>query len=501
VSGTGQIMMLQDIFARTVCKYSEKHAVTEGETQFTYNELSIQKERVKEYLMYSLHMQENDKIAFFLPNCAEFIYTFLAAADIGAVTIPLNIHWKEKELQYYIDTCGINAVIAHSSLLSQWGSIPSHNKRVRFVLIDQLRLPHQNERSGFVRKREQRFVKKPSVDSEVLCLCTSGSTGRSKIIPKTHAHLIAGADNLGKALAVTGRDRFLSVAPFFHSNGFENCMLLPIIKGASIVLMRQFTPRSMLHLLEKEEITVLIGSPFIFSSLSDVADKTYNFSAMRFCLSTGAPLPNGVKKTFFERFGVTIREQYGSSETGAIALQSEDCYENGSVGKPLHNVKVKIVDEHGRKLSYNKTGAILISSNSMTKGYSNEPELTGQAFSGGYFRTGDLGMLDPNGNIRIIGRIRKTINSGGNKIDPVEIQNVIVSHPKVKEAFVAGIKNRRDMELVKAFVVAEPDCTVNDIIKFCKEHLADYKIPRIIEFKDAIPSNVMGKVIWSNGEE
>jgi long-chain acyl-CoA synthetase len=494
--------MIQDIFARTVRRYSWKHAVSDGKIQFTYNDLFIQKERVKEYFIYSLHIQENDKIAFFLPNCVEFIYCFFAASEIGAVIIPLNIHWKEKELQYCVIKCGIKTVITHNDLLSQWGKIPLQEKRVKFVLIDQLILTPQNARTVTFRKIEKHFFESHSLDTDVLYLYTSGSTGRPKIIPKTHTHLIAGAKNLGKALAVTSRDRFLGVAPFFHANGFENSMLLPIMKGASIILMRQYSPRSMLNLLEKEGITVLIGSPFIFSSLSDVADKTYNFSSIRFCLSAGAPLASDIKKTFFDKFAVTIREHYGASETGPLSVQLEDSQgDDRSVGKPFDKVKVKIIDEDGKKLPSDKTGEILIRSNSMIKGYLDDPELNDKAFTQGYFRTGDLGMLDRNGDIHILGRKKPIINAAGIKIDPVEIQNVLLSFPKVKDAFVTGMKNKRGMEIVKAIVVPQPNCTVNDIIIYCKEYLADYKIPRIIEFRDKIPTDVMGKAIWSQEEE
>jgi long-chain acyl-CoA synthetase len=134
------------------------------------------------------------------------------------------------------------------------------------------------------------------------------------------------------------------------------------------------------------------------------------------------------------------------------------------------------------------------------KGYLDEPELTKEAFSDGFFRTGDLGEFDLDGNIHIIGRKKMIINVAGIKIDPVEIKNVLLLCSKVKDAFVIGVKNRRGLEVVKAIVVAQPDCTVNDIIIFCKERLADYKIPRIIEFRDKIPSDVMGKVIWSQIE-
>jgi long-chain acyl-CoA synthetase len=493
--------MIQDIFSQTAGKYSGKNAVTDGEIKLTYDELFLRKERMKEYFIHELHLQKTNKMALFLPNCTDFICAFFAATDIGAIAIPLNIHLKEKELQYYINKCEINTVITHGNLMSHWGKIPSQMKGVIFLPADQLTFHNQNLKPGFLQKSEHHFAKTHSPDSEVLYLCTSGSTGRPKIIPKTHALLNAGAINLGKALAITSKDRFLAVAPFFHANGFENCMLLPILRGASIVLMTHFSPRDMLELLEKEKITVLIGSPFIFSSLTDVADKNYNFPSIRFCLSAGAPLPGALKKIFFNKFGLTLREHYGSSETGPLSVQLEDCHEDGTVGKPFDKVKVKIVDDNGRELASGKAGEVLIRSNSMIKGYLDEPELTKESFSGGFFRTGDFGMLDLNGNIHIIGRKKMIINTAGIKIDPVEIRNVLLSCSKVKDAFVTGVKNRRGLEMVKAIVVAESNCTVNDIVIFCKERLADYKIPRIIEFRDKIPSDVMGKVMWSQIDE
>ena len=490
--------MIQDIFSQTVEKYSGKNAVTDSEINLSYNELFMLKEMVKEYFIHELHLQQTNRIAFFLPNCSDFICTFFAAADIGAVTVPLNIHLKEKELQYYINKCGIKTVITNGSLLSQWGKIPSQMKGVKFVLADQMILPAQNMKSG---QSAYQVSKTHFPESEVLYICTSGSTGRPKIIPKTHALLTAGAENLGDALAITSQDRFLCVAPFFHANGIENCMLLPILRGASLVLMRQFSPRKILELLNKEKITVLNGSPFIFSSLIDFVDKSYDLSSIRYCLSTGAPLPSAAKKLFLDKFGITIREHYGSSETGPISAQLETDDEDGSIGRPFDHVQVKIVDDNGRELEPGSTGEVLIRSNSMMKGYLDEPELTKEALTEGFFRTGDLGKLDLDGNLHIIGRIKLLINAAGIKIDPVEIKNVLLLCPKVRDAFVTGVKNRRGLEMVKAIVIAQPNCTVNDIIIFCKERLADYKIPRIIEFRDKLPSDIMGKVIWSQIEE
>lgn len=489
--------MIHDIFAQTSGRYSKKIAVADGEIRLTYNDLFMRKEIVLQYLKSFLRIRGNEKIAIFLPNCYEYICLFFAAAELGAVTIPLNINWKESELQYFVDQCHINTVVTHGDLLSHWGKIPSLEKGIRFVFADEFISPPLNENNFSLQSSGKFSSQRNTPDTEVIYLCTSGSTGRPKIIPKTHAPLIAGAINLGRALAITSRDRFLAVVPFFHANGFENSMLLPIIKGASVVIMRKYHPRNMLHLLENEGITILIGSPFIFSSLIDVADKTCNFSSIRFCLSAGAPLPDTLRKTFFSKFGIPIRGHYGASETGPLSVQLQDLagYDR-SVGQPFDNVSVKIIGEDGGELPPGSTGEILIRSNSMIKGYLGDADLNDKSFMAGYFRIGDLGMLDNNGNIHIFGRKQRVINAAGNKIDPVEIRNVLLSFPKVEDAFVTGITNKKGMDMLKAIVVAQPDCTVNEIIIFCKEHLAEYKIPRIVEFRDKIPTDLMGKVVW-----
>jgi len=415
------------------------------------------------------------------------------------VTVPLNVHWKENELRDCVKRCGIRSVITHSSLLSHWGKTFSQEKGIAFVLIDRISSHESAVLSVHLRRRRSVLLQGLAPGTEVLRLCTSGSTGRPKIISKTHAHLLAGVKNLAKALAVTRRDRFLAVVPFSHANGFENCMLLPMLFGASVVLMRQFSPRSMLELLEKERVTILIGSPFIFSALSDMADRDYDFSSIRFCLSAGAPLPHSVKKAFFDRFDLAIRGHYGASEAGPLSVQLGEYHEDdGSVGRPFDKVKVKIVGDAGEELLADETGEILVRSNSQVRRYWREPKLTAKAFTRGYFRTGDLGMLDRDGKLHIVGRNKLIINAAGNKIDPVEVRNVLMQFSKVKDAFVTGMTNRRGLEIVKAVVVAQDDCTVNEIVNFCKKHLAYYKIPRVIEFQDKIPTDIMGKVIWSS---
>jgi len=493
--------MLKDVLGALAVAHPLKQAIRCGDLLLSYEELFIMKERVKKYFAGELRIQKEDKMGFYLPNCPDFIYSFFSAAEIGAVTIPLNINFKESELRYYTSKCGIKTIITQGDLLARWGQTLLKDKTLTFVLMDQLQLPTVDFKAASLFKSSPISPDAAAIDSEILYLCTSGSLGRPKIIPKTPALLFSGAENLGRALDVDSQDRFLCVTPFSHANGFENSMFLAIIKGASLVLMKDFSPRSMLDVLAHEEITILIGSPFIFSSLCDCADRDYDFSAMRHCLSAGAPLPIELKKKFYDIFGIKVKEHYGASETGPISVQIQDADEIGAVGKPLCNVRIRILDEKGRQLPPDVTGEVFINSSSMVKGYLDEPELSSEAFQGGYFRTGDLGMLDSEGDLHIVGRNKAIINSAGIKIDPVEIRNILLLHPQVQDAYVTGVRNRRGMEVIKAMIVAHPDCTAKDIVTFCKDRLAAFKIPRVIQFMDSIPVDVMGKVIRSVVEQ
>ncbi len=486
--------MIEDSFAAVVRKYPEHEAISDGLKTITYCELYSQKQSYVQYLRQVLHIQKGERIALFLPNCIEFTFLFFAIADVGAIAVPLNIHLKEHELKYYIVKCGITVVVTNSELITEWGNMLSQGQGVKIILIDRLEISQQKMVDMIPPEDGPHPSGADSVDTEVLYISTSGSTGRPHIVSRTHANIVSGGENVAKALEITNYDRFLSVTPFFHANGFSNCMILPILKGATIFLMKNFTPRETLHLLKANNITIFFGSPFIFSTLTDVADQI-SLPSLRFCLSTGAPLTENLKRRFFDKFRVRLRQLYGSSETGTVSIELNNQHGEGLVGMPIDGIQLKIIDDNGIELHPFETGEIIVKSPAMTRGYVGEPDLNSKVFHNGYFKTGDLGMLDDRGNVYIVGRKKKFINTSGIKVDPVEIETVLLSFHKVREAHVVGMKNDRGTEIIKATLVTQQDCTVQEIIMYCKDKLADFKIPRIIEFKDSIPRDVMGKVI------
>ncbi|MBN1842782.1 MAG: acyl--CoA ligase [Deltaproteobacteria bacterium] len=493
--------MIEDIVRQLAHERPEHVAVVDGQRSYTYLQLNMSKENLARHLATTLGIREGEKIALFLPNSAEFVFSFFANVQIGAISIPLNTHLKEIELRYFLDKYGISAVITTSDLAFRWGCIRSQIEKERLVVIDRLEGCGRDKGDFLKTEGERDQFKRADPDSEVLWLTTSGSTGRPKVVSRSQANLINNAGHVAGALRVTDQDRFLSVVPFYHANGFANCMFLPITRGATAVVMRQFSARKMIHLIRQEKVTIVFGSPFVFSVLSEAVDEGCHLPSVRFCLSTGAPMPEGLQNTFMKKFRMKIRQLYGSSEAGTISIQLEDLGEDVHfLGKPLKNVEVKIVSETGEELPSTESGEIMVRSPALTKGYVQESELNEEAFHNGYFRTGDLGMLAGDGRLYISGRKKRVINAAGVKVDPVEIENVLVSFHKVREAFVFGVENRRGMEIIKAIVIAQPDCGVSEVISYCKDKLADYKIPRIVEFKEEIRRDIMGKVFPVNEE-
>jgi long-chain acyl-CoA synthetase len=299
---------------------------------------------------------------------------------------------------------------------------------------------------------------------------------------------------------VAGR-RFLSVVPFYHSNGFGNCLLMPLLNGAPLVLMRSFTPAGLVDSVSRYQVQVLIASPFILSLLVDHGAGRDHFSPVDLCVSSGAPLTRDLAALVEARLGMRVRQLYGSTETGTVAIElGDDPEAEGSVGRPLDGIEVRILDSDDRELPAGGTGEIAVRSDAVMPGYLDDPAENARRFRNGFFLTGDLGRLDPAGNLIIAGRKRRWINVAGVKVDPVEIEQVLRMLPPVAECHVDGVPGPRQSEMIKAVIALHPGkCLARaQVIEHCRTHLAEYKIPRVIEFTEGLRTDIAGKrpVAW-----
>jgi acyl-CoA synthetase (AMP-forming)/AMP-acid ligase II len=453
-------MTIGQRFTEVAKRYSGELAIIDGEHRLTYGRLAEEIDLAAKRMAEAFPIAPGDVIAASLRNGLEFVTSFFAVAQLGGTFLPVNPQWRSQELRDLTQRLNVRCTIPPSP--------------------ESFRAARVSERSAL--PVAPRF-------EPAAYLTTSGSTGVPRIVPRTHRNLLAGAENVAQALNIGPGHRFLSVVPFHHSNGFHNCMIMPLMAGACVVTLQNFSPAACVDLIQREGANVLIGSPFIYSCL---ADRDFS-SVPELCISAGARMPVGLAQRWRDRFGVRVRQLYGSTETSVISIDqgSEDHAANGAgafVGSPIPGVEVKRFDA---------TGELAVRSPAVMSGYFGEPELNATVFQDGFFLTGDLGFIDERGELCLTGRSRRVINLGGIKVDPVEVERVVEELPGVEACFVDAGAGGREGEIIRARIVLRSgvEITRAQVVEICRSRLAEYKLPRIIEFLDALPTSVSGKTI------
>ena len=250
--------------------------------------------------------------------------------------------------------------------------------------------------------------------------------------------------------------------------------------------------------IEESTITVFIGVPFMFAMLGETRwPRPVDFSSLRLCISSSAPLRSETYSQFYQRYGLHVRQLYGTTETGTISVNLSDRIEESieSVGTSLDGITVDIFSEDGRALATGEVGEIGIKSPAATWGYPNSPDQTRASFKDGYFFPGDIGRKDKEGGTYLLGRKTLFINRGGYKVNPYEIEDLIHRHPKVQEAVVVGVATEYGDQKIKAIIVSKELSEEREIIEFCRGKVADFKIPSIVEFRTELPKSSTGKIL------
>ncbi len=488
-------MMIPALFSAIAARHPDRVAVVDGPVRLTFAQLRVMQLHLASHLAGELGLDRGARIAVILPNCWQFVVSFLAISHIGGVCIPLNPQWRARELQWCARRMQIAAAVTTRALAGPWldlALVPAHC----CLMADPCGpLPCP----GDVRIRMETETPAPAVDrdSPAVFLLTSGSTGHPKIVPRTHENLVAGAQNVAGALGLVPGRRFLSVVPFHHANGFSNCMFLPLSHGSTAVLLPRFAPLPLAEVTRRESAEVLIGSPFIFRMLVESGIGREGFAAVDTCLSSGAAMSRELVEGCRERLGLRIRQLYGSTETGTVAIEPDrDPLGTGLVGRPIGSVEVRILDPAGQAMLPGVVGEVAVRSPAMMKGYFGEVGSEAADFSDGYFRTGDLGMMDTEGNLTLLGRSKRLINLAGIKADPVEIENALREMDEVADCIVGAVRDPRGQEIIKAVIALRPGRSLDRsaVVEHCRGCLAEYKIPRIIELVEALPWDMMGKL-------
>ena len=327
---------------------------------------------------------------------------------------------------------------------------------------------------------------------------TSGSTGDPKRVVRTHSALHLELETLRTTFQTGEADRFLGVAPFSHVNGLVRTMMSSLYAGATLYPVAEFKRREILDLVTRERITFFGAVPQIFSILSQTpARSEVDLSALRIVFSSSAPLHPADSRRFHERYGIAVRQLYGSTETGTISFNRDPAPESSfeSVGVPIDGVRVEVLDEKGQAVAPGVEGELSIASPFAASGYLDNEAATRGSFRGGAYFSGDLGTKDARGYLALTGRKTLVINRGGFKVNPQEVEAAIKEHPKVADVAVFAAKSPQGDELVCAVIVSSEACTTEEILAHCQQRIADYKIPARIEFRDALPKSATGKIL------
>lgn len=495
------------MFKKSAERFSDKTALFFSDKKISYKELYQMSQGLSQGLK-NLGIKKGDKVAIFLHNTPEFVASYFAIISIEAVCVPVNNMLKEAELGFILKDSKARLIISSIAYLDIINLAKIGAPDLKYTIsIDGLAPDTFNfyeiiERS--VLKKEDIFI---NPDETASILYTSGTTGNPKGAMLTHRNFISNIKSCISSIDVSEKDNFICVLPMFHSFAFTVCILLPFSTGASITVVEHLRPfRRVVRNVIKKKITVFVGIPSIFNVLAHMEIPRVFTSRvlklidpLRLCISGAAALPAEVLKAFEDKFRVPLLEGYGLTEASPVVSFNpvHGVRKPGSVGLPVEGVKVKVVDDRSNDLGCEKIGELLVKGDNIMKGYFNRETETLEVIKDRWLYTGDIAKIDKAGYIYILDRKKDMINVRGLNVYPAEIENVLMKHPKIKEAAVVGIPDKFKGEVPKAFIVLKEDEVLagSEVIGYLRKNLALFKIPKFVEFTKALPRTATGKVL------
>jgi acyl-CoA synthetase (AMP-forming)/AMP-acid ligase II len=485
---------LADLFSQAEPRKPALIAPDSG-TGTTYQSLATQVDSLASRLR-QVGLEPGQIVAIVLPNGLEYLVSFLAVTRARLVAAPLNPAYKPEEFRFYLEDSGARTVI-----------VPSEPHPVCEVAA-QLKLPlwrASQGRDGLVQLAGEGFPANPTGAPEppfpgdiALFLHTSGTTSRPKGVPLTHRNLMTSIQNIAGHYCLSPADNGLVVMPLFHVHGLIGATLSSLYAGSTLVMPPRFSVGSFWPAVKAHGVTWYSAVPTIHQVLlsradADGAPRQSGFRFIRSCSSALAP---ATLAQLEDRFAAPALEAYAMTEA-AHQMTSNPLppavHKPGSVGRGT-SVSVGIMDEKGNLLPTGSQGEVVVKGANVTNGYHNNPEANAVAFTNGWFRTGDRGVLDSEGYLTLIGRIKELINRGGEKISPLEVDAVLLAHPAVAEAACFAAPDPKYGEEVHAAVVPRTGVTVEQLQTFCRSRLADFKVPKVIHLVKELPKGPTGKV-------
>ncbi|SMO35739.1 long-chain-fatty-acid--CoA ligase [Melghirimyces algeriensis] len=509
--------------------FPEREALYFLGKRLTYQELLDDVYRMAQVLK-ELGIKQGDRVSIMLPNSPQSVISYYAVLLIGGIVVQTNPMYKERELEHQLNDSGTETIICLDLVYQQVEKIRARTPLKRIIVTGikdylpfpkNLLYPLKLKKDGIhveipygdgvyafsqlMKKALPQPVKSEisSMDDIALIQYTGGTTGFAKGAMLTHRNTVVNIIqcNAWVHKAKYGEEKMLALVPFFHVYGMTVAMNYAIYKAATIILLPKFNTKETLKVIDKERPTLFPGAPTMYVALLNHPDTPkYDLSSIQACISGSAPLPLVVQEKFEKLTGGRLVEGYGLTESSPVTHANPiwEKRKNGSIGLPWPDTDCRILDPNtGEEVPPGVPGKLQVRGPQVMKGYWNQEKETARALSDGWLNTGDIAMMDDEGYFYIMDRQKDMIIAGGFNIYPREVEEVLYDHPKVQEAAVIGVPDPYRGETVKAFIVLKPGKTTTEeeLDRYCREKLANYKVPRKYEFREELPKTTVGKVL------
>jgi len=503
---------LPSMVAAALDRYGDRPAIEDGDLRLTFAELAEQAQRASRAFL-AAGVEHGDRVAIWAPNVAEWVVAAIGLQSVGAVLVPVSTRYKGAEAGYVLRKSGAVMLCTIAGFLDTdyVGMLADQElpELERIVLLrgeatgaeswQSFLASGQGVSEQAVRARAEAVTPDDLLDM----LFTSGTTGRPKGVITAHGQNLAVYEAWSGGVGLREGDRYLVVAPFFHSFGYKAGWLASVMRGATILPHLVFDAEAVLERIDRERISVLPGAPTIYQSLLAVPDRArFDLSSLRLAVTGAAAIPVELIHRMRDELGFeTVLTAYGLTEScGTVTMCSPDDDAETiatTSGRAIPGVEVRCVDSDGKEVPTGSPGEIVVRGYNVMRGYFDADDQTREAINAeGWLHTGDIGVLDARGNLRITDRLKDMFIIGGFNCYPAEIENLMFAHPSIAQVAVIGIPDERMGEVGMAFVVPAAGRTPVPaaLTTWCREQMANYKVPRRIEIVEALPINAAGKV-------